>query len=206
MPASKIPPRVAVLVWGSLVSALAACASDRTSAKSSAAVPAARTKSEPYVSQFALPGRRVYVEFHQASSGTTMALVNRGSTDPSKVYSEPRPTASLKVANDGYMADLCENFRRLGFQEMAEATPPADLAWSISLDVDGRVSTLYHVRNRAGEDPERRAQIQRVFLAVFNQTAALQTIENPDGVDLFRREQDRINAEAARKRTGAPRP
>ena len=201
------PHRVAALLAGILVAAAAgACASNAKSQADPAKASARPKDTGPYVSDFKLPGRRVYVEFRQAGSPIVMALVNRGSTDPTKVYSEARPNASLKVATDAYMADLCENFRILGFHEMAEGVPPANDAWSIMVEVDNRVQTLYHVRGRASEDVARRAQIQRVFLAVFNQTAALQTIENPDGEKLFMKEQDRVNAELQRKKSSSKTP
>ena len=153
----------------------------------------ARAAGEPK-SEFALPGKRVYVEYRQAD-GTTLALVNRGSTDPAEVYRNPPSGVQLKVASDDDMADLCEAMRRLRFDELA-GPAKADARSSMRLDVDGRTSAVA----RTAQNAETFRQLLGVFMVVYNETTALYTTPNASGARLFEREQSRIGTETFRKR------
>jgi hypothetical protein len=165
----------------------------------SAASAAAPSSPGPYVSEFALPGKRVTVEYWQPGGAAPLALVNRGSTDPEKVYSHPRGNLSLKVATDANMADLCENLRRLGFHEMAESSPPSSALWSLRMEVDGRSSAVYRVRNRT-ENLARLGDLLNVFLVFYNNTLALHSVDNPNGPGLFEQEKQRMDTELLRKK------
>jgi hypothetical protein len=182
-------PSLLRLALVAVAASSAACASNDSGAKSSAG---GAPKSE-----FALPGKRVYVEYRQWNGPTltTLALVNRGSTDPTEVYRNPPSGVLLKVASDDDMADLCEAFRRLKFDGLAGNVAP-DARSSMRLDVDGRSSAVA----RTPQNAEAFGTLRDVFMVVYNHTTALYTTPNAKGRALFEREQERIGNETVRKK------
>jgi len=166
-----------------------ACASDGAGAK--------RSSAEAPKSDFKLPGKRVYAEYQQWNGPTltTLALVNRGSTDPTEVYRNPPSGVLLKVASDDDMADLCEAFRRLKFESLAGNVAP-DARSAMRLDVDGRSSGIA----RTPQNAETFGNLRDVFMLVYNHTTALYTTPNPRGAQLFQSEKDRMGTETVRKK------
>jgi len=190
---APIPGALASLAFAALL-ALPACASGGSSS-SGARSTAERTTADlkdtgPYKSEYAIPGKRVYVELFERSEHRTTAIVNRGQSSPADAYAaNAREGVMLKVATDARMADFHEGLRRLGFFEMSSSESDPNARWSLAVDVDGRKRVANCRLGLDRDTAEKYVNLKKFYFALFNDTLALRPVQNPDGARLFEREQ-----------------
>lgn len=168
---------------------------DPTRKEKEAAKP--RDPKEPAASEFALPGRSVRFEYHDAKLKQPMVLVNRSAPELKSEEGDRTRSdeAAVKVASDDLMADLFEAMRRLEFVKYAKLTEPhgETVQWTLSSIVDGVKTTVSYVRGRPLETQTRCRQLQDTFLYAYNRVFGLrQPDTSGQGKALFEEEQRRL--------------
>ena len=143
------------------------------------------------------------VKYHQED--VTFGLYNEAYTAQSEFYSVPRASANYKVVDNIDMGALLKSLDDAGFFALAQngivRLPGASvsvvfrrgqdawtLAWAPTMDKDRYDRTM---------------ECAKAVSALFNGTFGLQRVDNPEGVDYFEKERDRLR-EAAAERANKP--
>ena len=138
-------------------------------------------------------GDRTLVRLYDAHTGVRIELANQSHPDYRDVYSRPRAEAALKLAPDELMDALLERLDDLDFEELSKPGAPSQgadvLGWlEVVQDTEARTFAV----PRAGatrEQLSRFAQMQYAVSDAYTHVTGLQFIDNPEGAELFRRQQ-----------------
>jgi hypothetical protein len=133
------------------------------------------------------------VRLYDAKTGVRIELANEDHPDYRDVYSHPRSEATLKLAPAELLETLLDRLDDLNFDQLsAPGTPPEAapvLGW-LEVVQDGRPRTFAVPRTGATrEQLSRFAQMQLAVSEAYTHVTGLQYIDNPQGAELFRRQQ-----------------
>lgn len=133
------------------------------------------------------------VRLYDAHTGVRIELANEGHPDYRDVYSHPRSEATLKLAPNELIETLLDRLDDLNFDKLsAPGAPPesAELLGWLEVVQDGQPRTFVVPRSGATrEQLSRFAQMQLAVSEAYTHVSGLQYIDNPEGANLFRRQQ-----------------
>lgn len=144
------------------------------------------------------------VKYHQED--VLFGLYNEAYTKQSEFYTIPRTSANFKVVGNLDMGALWKSLEDSGFFQLAQngivRLPGASV--SVVMRRGEESWTLAWAPTMDKQRYEQTMECAKAVSALFNGTFGLQVIDNPDGVEYFERERERLRENAQQTKGSRP--
>ena len=144
------------------------------------------------------------VKYHQED--VLFGLYNEAYTKQSEFYTIPRTSANFKVVGNLDMGALWKSLEDTGFFQLAQKgvvrLPGASV--SVVMRRGEEAWTLAWAPTMDKQRYEQTMECAKAVSALFNGTFGLQVIDNPDGVEYFEQERERLRENAQQTKGSRP--